>query len=418
MIQTYLILFSDLILGSLIGAGLIRMLLFIAYKNRIFDQPDATRRVHTIPVPRLGGMSFMPTLIIVITFTVGFLYRFGLMTKPLQDNVLLIRVAYMLGSGFLLYVLGVVDDLTDLNYRVKFLIQIAASALLVSSGLWINNLYGLFGVWRIPFYIGMPLTLFVMVVLTNAINLIDGIDGLASGLSLITLGVLSVIFIYERKFVYSMVSVTMLGAVASFWLFNVFGTAERKTKLYMGDTGSLTLGLVLCFLLVSICSFLGHNGITRNCKYFIIVFSSLMIPLLEVARLFFTRIIHHKSPFKADLNHIHHRLMRCGLSVRQTRWAILGADVLLILVNAGLSIVLNVNILLAVDILIYTLAMILIGRKMKSEEALAGAGAGAGAAGASADDGAGASAFAEAETGSETGAGVGAGAGSGAGKSA
>ena len=399
MIQTYLILAADMILGALIGAGLVKMLLHVAYKNRIFDLPDAERRVHTIPVPRLGGMSFMPTLIIVITFTVGFLYRFGFMTTPLQDNVLLIRVAYMMGSGFLLYVLGIVDDLTDLNYKVKFLIQFAASALLVSSGLWINNLYGLFGVWRIPFYVGMPLTLVLMVLVTNAINLIDGIDGLASGLAIISLGVLSVIFIYERRFVYSMTSVTMLGAVAAFWLFNVFGTPERKTKLYMGDTGSLTLGLVLCFLIVSICAFRGHNGITRNCKYFIIAFSSLMIPILEVVRLFFTRLIRHRSPFKADLDHIHHRLMRCGLSVRQTRWAILGADVVLILVNAGLCIVLNVNLLLVIDILIYTVAMILIGRKMKPEEALAGAGAGAG-------DVAGASAFAEA------------GAGEGAGESA
>ncbi len=367
--QTYFILATDFIMAMLIAAGLIKMLLYVSYKNRIFDLPDASRRVHTVPVPRLGGMSFMPTLIIVITFTVGFLYRFGLMTKPLQDNVLLIRVAYMLGSGFLLYVLGIVDDLTDLNYKVKFLIQFAASALLVSSGLWINNLYGLFGVWRIPFYVGMPLTLVLMVLVTNAINLIDGIDGLASGLAIISLGVLSVIFIYERRFVYSMTSVTMLGAVAAFWLFNVFGTPERKTKLYMGDTGSLTLGLVLCFLIVSICAFRGHNGITRNCKYFIIAFSSLMIPILEVARLFFTRLIRHRSPFKADLDHIHHRLMRCGLSVRQTRWAILGADVVLILANAGLSIVLNVNILLVIDVLIYTLALIWIGRKMKPAEA-------------------------------------------------
>ena len=408
--QTYLILATDFIMAMLIAAGLIKMLLYVSYKNRIFDLPDASRRVHTVPVPRLGGMSFMPTLLVVIAFTVGFLYRFNVLSSPIQDNVLLIRVAYMLGSGLMLYVLGIVDDLTDLGYKVKFLVQFAAAALLVSGGLWINNLYGLFGVWRIPFYVGMPLTVLIMVLITNAINLIDGIDGLASGLSIITLGVLSVIFIYERKFVYSMTSLTMLGAVASFWLFNVFGSPEKRTKLYMGDTGSLTLGLVLCFLIVSLCAFRGHNGLTRNCKYFIIVFSSLMIPIMEVVRLFFTRIKEHRSPFVADLNHIHHRLMRCGLSVRQTRWAILGADVVLILLNAGLCIVLNVNILLAVDILIYTVAMILIGRKMKPEEALSGAGNGAGA-GAGADDvaGAGAGASATADAGDMAGAGSGAG---------
>ena len=370
IISSYLILAADFILSMIIGTILIKLLLFVAYKNRIFDLPDASRRVHTIPVPRLGGVSFLPTLLIVIAFTVGFLYRLKIMTTPLQDNVLLIRVTYMLGSGLLLYILGIVDDLADLNYKVKFLIQFAASAILVSGGLWLNNLYGLFGIWRIPFYVGMPLTLFLMVLITNSINMIDGIDGLASGLSIITLGVLSVIFIYELRFIFAMTSVIMLGAVVAFWLFNVFGSAEKKTKLYMGDTGAMTLGLVLCFLLVSLCSFKGHNGDTRNCKYFIIVFSSLMIPVLEVARLFFTRICQHKSPFKADLNHIHHRLMRCGLSVRQTRWAILLADIVLILANAGLSIILNVNIILVLDILIYTVAQILIGRKMKHPESI------------------------------------------------
>ena len=366
----YLILFADFLLAILIGAGLIKVLLSISYKNKIFDIPDASRRVHTVPVPRLGGMSFLPTLLIVIAFTVGFLYRSGVMTKPIQDNVLLIRVAYMLGSGLMLYMLGLVDDLSDLNYKVKFVVQIAASALLVSGGLWLNNLYGLFGVWRIPFYVGMPLTLFLLVLITNAINMIDGIDGLASGLSIVTLGCLSVIYLYEGRFIFAMTALTMLGAVSAFWLFNVFGTPERKTKLYMGDTGSMTLGLVLCFLIVTLCSFTSRNSITRNCKYFIIVFSSLMIPMLEVARLFFTRAIRHKSPFKADLNHIHHRLMRCGLTVRQTRWTIIGADIILVLANAGMSLFLNVNIILVLDVLFYVVAQIFIGRHMKHPESI------------------------------------------------
>ena len=363
MITSYLILASDLIMSALIGSGIILLLLQITYKNRIFDQPDATRRVHSIPVPRLGGMSFLPTLLIIIAFTIGFLYRFGMMTKPIQDNVLLIRVAYMLGSALVLYLLGLVDDLTDLNYKVKFIVQFFASAILVSSGLWLNNLYGLFGIGRIPFYIGMPLTLFLVILITNAINMIDGIDGLASGLCIIAMGALTVIYVYEKRFIYSMVSVSMIGALAAFWCFNVFGKSEKRTKLYMGDTGSLTLGLVLSFLIISLCSFPGHHGWTRNCKYFIIAFSSLMIPMLEVARLFFTRIKNHKSPFKADLNHIHHQLMRCGLSVRQTRWAILGADVLLILLNAGMSIILNVNVILVIDVAIYAVAMYFIGRR-------------------------------------------------------
>lgn len=343
-----------------------RMLLYVAYRNRLFDLPDA-RKVHTVPVPRLGGMSFMPTLMMVVAFGFGFVYRLGVMPAPAMDPILLIRVSYMLGSAMLLYVLGILDDLTELNYKVKFIVQFLASALLVSSGLWLNCLYNLFGVWLIPFYVGMPLTVLLLMFITNAINMIDGIDGLASGISLITLGILAFIFIRERRLVYSTVAVTMLGAVLAFWLFNMFGKPEKKTKLYMGDTGSLTLGLVICFLIVSLCSFCGKNGGITNGKYLTIVMSSLLIPLLDVVRLFFTRIHKHKSPFEPDANHIHHRIMRCGLSDRQALWVILGADAAIVALTAAMTRFLNINAIFFIDIALYVVMQLIIARKVKTD---------------------------------------------------
>ncbi len=366
----YIILAAELILAVIVGSFIIRMLLQVAYKNKLFDMPDE-RKVHKIPVPRLGGMSFMPTLMIVIAFSVGIIYRLKIMSTPSMDNVLLIRIAYMLGSAMLLYVLGILDDLSDLNYKTKFLVQFLASSLLVSSGLWLNTFYGLFGIGRIPFYIGMPFTVLLFIFITNAINLIDGIDGLASGLSMITLAVLSFIFIRERRFIYSTVSITMFGAVLAFWLFNMFGKPEKRTKLYMGDTGSLTLGLILCFLIVSLCSFCGKNGEITNGKYFGIVMSSLMLPMLDVIRLFITRMANHKNPFVADENHIHHRLMRCGLSARQTLFVLLALDVVVIAINAALTrlfktdLAMCINVLFAVDIVIYLIVQLAIARKVK-----------------------------------------------------
>ena len=356
MESSYLILALDFVFAFLLGAAMIKLLLRIAYHNRLFDQPGV-RKVHTIPVPRLGGMAFLPTIVIVIAFTIGSLYRFDLVSISFTDNILFVRVAYLMGAAMVLYVVGVADDLSDIGYKTKFAFQFLSALILVFSRLWIRNLYGLFGVYAIPDWVGIPLTLALLVFVMNALNLIDGIDGLASGISVISLACLSVIFIYERRFVYAMTSLSTLGVVSAFWLFNVFGKPEKETKLYMGDTGSLTLGLILCFFILGLGTFIGHNGPTRNCKYFIIAFSSLMIPMLDVVRLVIYRIKHHRNPFKPDMNHIHHKLMQLGLSARQTLLVILAADAALILLNAFFSMYVNVNILFAAGILLYYLAI-------------------------------------------------------------
>ena len=370
MDTSYLIVILDFIAAFLLGGSIIKLLLRIAYHNRLFDEPDG-RKVHSIPVPRLGGMSFLPTIVIVIAFTIGSLYRFNLVHSSFADNILFVRVAYLMGAAMVLYVIGVADDLSDIGYKVKFAFQFLSALILVLSGLWIKNLYGLFGLYAIPDWAGIPLTLLLLVFVMNALNLIDGIDGLASGLAIISLACLSVIFLYEKKFVYAMTSLSSMGVVCAFWLYNVFGKPGKETKLYMGDTGSLTLGLVLCFLILSLGTFNGHNGPTRNCKYFIIAFTSLMIPMLDVVRLVIYRIKQHRSPFLPDMNHVHHKLLQLGFNARQALLILLAADVILILLNAFFSMYVNVNILLVADILIYYLAIrymtkrILDGRPIK-----------------------------------------------------
>ncbi len=363
----YFVLIADFLASFLIGTLIITALLRVAYHNRIFDIPDA-RKVHDLPVPRLGGMSFLPTVIVVIAWTVAELYHLNLTSVNFADNIHLVQMTYMLVSAILLYLTGIVDDLSDLNYRVKFVSQFIASCLLVSSGLWIKNLYGLFGLYEIPAWVGMPATVLMIMFITNAINMIDGIDGLASGISIITIACLCGMFLVEKRFVYVMVGISTLGVLISFWLFNMFGTREKRTKLFMGDTGSLTLGLIISYLLINIGSFIGAHGITttRNCKYFIIAFSSLMIPMLDVIRLIIYRLRHHRSPFLPDMNHIHHKLKRCGLTYRQVLFVILGMDIALILLNLGMGLLKwNVNVILVIDILLFVVMHVVIDRHAK-----------------------------------------------------
>lgn len=150
----------------------------------------------------------------------------------------------------LLYLTGIADDLMGVRYREKFLIQLICACFFPLSGLWINDFYGLFGIYLIPAWIGMPFTVLIVIFVTNAINLIDGIDGLASGLSSASLLVFGFLFIGKGLWAYSMLAFSTFGVLVPFFYYNVFGSAERARKIFMGDTGSLTLGYILSFLAI------------------------------------------------------------------------------------------------------------------------------------------------------------------------
>ena len=361
-----LILTLEFLLSVAIGAGILKLLLYIAYKDKIFDMPGE-RRVHQIPVPRLGGMAFMPTVMIEISIGIGIIYGTGLLGPDGPGLELLIRLSFLLSAAMLLYVLGILDDLAGVSYKIKMLVQFVAAGMLVFSGLWLNNLYGLFGVGELTLWVGIPLTLLLFLLITNALNMIDGIDGLASGIAVITLALLAFIYIRERRFLYSTVSITMLGSVVAFWLYNMFGSPEKRTKLYMGDTGSMTLGLVICALLISLCTFEGKNGMQTNGKYITIVLSSLLIPVLEVPRLFFLRLHKHKSPFKPDNNHIHHLLMRSGLTARKSLAVILVLDAFIILLTSAMTRLISLTWIFIIDVAVFALIMLVISRFVKTD---------------------------------------------------
>ena len=178
----YILIFSAFCVSVVLSRIIIPRILVVAFRKRLFDVPDA-RKVHTGVVPRLGGISFMPTILFSVCFVtaVGLMLGKGSGGERLMTNL---PEFFLLQCGLtLLYLTGVKDDLVGLRYKAKFVIQILCACLIPLSGVWINNFYGLFGLGAIPAWVGVPLTIFLTVFITNAINLIDGIDGLASGLS-------------------------------------------------------------------------------------------------------------------------------------------------------------------------------------------------------------------------------------------
>ena len=344
------LLFGFLFAVSL-GMVIIPRILVISHKKRLYDVPDA-RKVHTMPVPRLGGLSFFPVILMSMFLVIGFrLYFWDVNVSGLSFNMLYEYLFLFVGMT-LLYLVGVCDDLVGVGYRYKFAVQIAAAFLLVLSGNWFDSFGGLFGIYSVPVWV--PFTVFIVVYITNAINLIDGIDGLASGLCCIALSVLSVIFFLRGQYVYALLAVCTLGILMPFWCYNVFGNANRGHKLFMGDAGSLTLGYVISFLIIHM-SVTNEVSPTLSNPYMVIAFSTVLVPLLDVIRVVLHRLREHKNPFLPDKNHFHHKLLRTGMRVRMVMVTILGIALSFIGLNAWLAWWMNITFLLAINLILWSL---------------------------------------------------------------
>ena len=333
--QTSLFLLFGFLFAVSLGMVIIPRILVISHKKRLYDVPDA-RKVHTMPVHRLGGLSFFPVILMSMFLVIGFrLYFWDMDTSSLSFNMLYEYLFLFVGMT-LLYLVGVCDDLVGVGYRYKFAVQIAAALLLVLSGNWFDSFGGLFGIYSVPVWVGVPFTVFIVVYITNAINLIDGIDGLASGLCCIALSVLSVIFFLRGQYVYALLAICTLGILMPFWCYNVFGNANRGHKLFMGDAGSLTLGYVISFQIIHM-SVTNEVSPTLSNPYMVIAFSTVLVPLLDVIRVVLHRLREHKNPFLPDKNHFHHKLLRTGMRVRIVMVCIIAISAFFILLNSSLA---------------------------------------------------------------------------------
>lgn len=346
----FLFVFTAFLLSVISARLIIPRILIISLRKKLFDIPDE-RKIHHQAISRLGGVSFFPTILFAYAFVFAIRVLLGDRFSPVYaDHLLLEMLLYMCGMT-MLYLIGIVDDLVGVRYRQKFVVQIFSGVLLCMSGLWINDLYGLLGIHQIPSYIGIPFTVFVVVFITNAINLIDGIDGLASGLSGVALLIFTGLFIKKGLWSYAMLSASMFGVLIPFFYYNVFGNANRARKIFMGDTGSLTLGFTLSFLAIKYSQVIPVISYTNDA--FFIAFSALLVPAFDVVRVVLFRLRNGRSPFEPDKNHIHHKLLAIGLS---PRWAMVSLVLMACtfsLINILLVHYVNSTFLLIVDIVIW-----------------------------------------------------------------
>ena len=350
----YLLILLAFTISALMSMIIIPRILVVALKKRLFDIPDS-RKVHKEAIPRLGGLSFAPSILFSLSF-VSALYCAEYMHGqqiPLWLLTHTLSEFYLLVCGvILLYLAGLKDDLVGMRYTKKFMIQLVAALLLPLSGLWINNLYGLFGIHELASWIGIPLTILVIVFITNAINLIDGIDGLASGLTGSALLVLGSLFLINGMWIYALLSFATLGVLVPFFYYNVFGQADHGRKIFMGDTGSLTLGYILVFLAIRYASY-NPDVAHYSTGAIVVAFSTLIVPMFDVVRVMIVRARSHRSLFKPDRNHIHHKFLDMGMSAHKAMISIVVIASLFSSLNILLVSFVNINIVFAGDIVIW-----------------------------------------------------------------
>lgn len=357
-------LISLLIVTTLTGF-LIPQILLIAFKKQLFDIPDG-RKVHKQPVPRLGGLAFLPVILFTVLLTLGIGMMKGSNWLGEIPDTSLTETIFLSCGALSLYLVGIADDLIGVRYMAKFIVQIFAAILLVVANLVFNDFHGLFGIDFVPTWLAVIITILLIVFITNAINLIDGIDGLASGLSAIACLVYGVILYENGLFLFSQVAFCLLAALVTFFAYNVFGDANRHRKIFMGDTGALTVGIILSALSLRLCNELdapdGYN-------YAVVAFSPLLVPCMDVVRVYLHRIRNHTNPFLPDKNHIHHKLLAAGLHQRVAMITIVSFSALLSALNIWLSRYVNITVLLCLDVLLFIVINIGLSRRIALREA-------------------------------------------------
>lgn len=360
--MTFIYIISYLISAAL-AVCVILFTLSIAYKYSLFDTVDE-RKIHKGRIPRLGGVAIYLSSLVTVTL-VWFVAR---VTDHIDMSLFRTHdddVAPVLCGATILFAFGLYDDLKGLRYRTKFLAQIAAGLLLCFSGTWLNHLYGLFGMnFELPMWAGYVLTIFAILLITNAINFIDGIDGLASGLCAICLITHAIVSLCCGEYWFALISIVMLGAVSAFMSFNIFGKQEKHKKLFMGDTGSLVLGFMLGYIGIALNS--SQSVIDTGITPFVLVFSPLLVPCFDVVRVVFVRLYQHRSPFLADKSHVHHMLLEIfDQNQRKTLLVMLSLSVLMIVSSFFLSLHFNINLVFNCELILWILIMMIISRQLK-----------------------------------------------------
>ena len=302
----FLFIFCSFVIGSLLMPYIIKL----AIAKQLIVKPNK-RTSHVGGIPNIGGINIFSSFIIPYLILTAYNWEF-------QDR------SFIAGMYFILLV-GFFDDLVELSAKKKLMGEIIAGfVLIVIADIRITNLHNFLGIGEINDFLSYPLSFFIYLLIVNALNLIDGVDGLASGLGILYCTFFAVYFELIGIPSLSIIGYGMIGALMIFFIYNVFG---NKNKIFMGDSGSLVLGYTLYMFVVKFCEINAYNS--EHLEQFgfttapIICICVLALPLFDTIRVMITRIKKGHSPFVADRNHMHHLLLSTGLKHKQVTFILL-----------------------------------------------------------------------------------------------
>jgi UDP-N-acetylmuramyl pentapeptide phosphotransferase/UDP-N-acetylglucosamine-1-phosphate transferase len=287
----------------------------VADLKSLYDVPDE-RKSHNSSVPTLGGIALYAGIFIS--------------TSLINDFSSVRELQYLFGAASILFFMGVKDDILILSASKKLLGQLLAAVIVVKlGGFQLTSLHGFFGITEIPEYLGIIVSIFTVIVITNSLNLIDGINCLSGSVGVITAGSFGIWFYFHGMQNYAMLSASVIGALLGFLWFN-----KTPAKIFMGDTGSLILGIVISCLAIK---FIESNKIidtaTQITSAAAVAIGILVVPLFDTLRVFSVRIAEKKSPFEPDKRHIHHRLLDLGLNHIESTIVLVIVNIIFIIIS-------------------------------------------------------------------------------------
>ncbi len=274
----------------------IPVVLQIAEQKRLYDIPDE-RKVHTQAVASLGGVGIFGGFLLASLLSIQ-----GYLNPEFQ---------YFFAAALVIFFLGLKDDLVVLSASKKIVGQIIAASILIHlGGIRINSMHGLFGFDQLPEAFELALSYFTIIVIINSFNLIDGIDGLAGSLGVLTMVVFGTYFFAIGFQAYALLAFALAGSLVAFLIFN-----HPPAKIFMGDSGSLMIGLINAIMVIKFINVASDPSIAVPLASSVAIgVAILIVPLLDTLRVFAIRIFNGRSPFTPDRNHIHHLLLSRGLS--------------------------------------------------------------------------------------------------------
>ena len=350
-----------LLLAALLSLYIIPRIIVVSVKKELMDEGimvrDGKKRRK---VPRLGGVSLFPIMVISVGLPLACTFFLNDQYSTNAENMNVFVMFVMMLTGLTaMYLVGVMDDLVGVSLKSKLSIELLASMMIPLSGLRIDHLDGLLGLYELSPWISFPLTVAGVMYVTNTISMLDDIDGLASGMAMIAFGVMAVLCALANQYLLLMMCVAMVGVLLPFLFRNVLGWRVGWRKLFFGDTGGLTIGYLLAFVVIAVSRMGGNElpvGVGMAC------FGTLLIPMFDVMRVGITRLVNGRNVFKTgDHNHIHHRLMMAGLKPRQVLVVVLLITSAFIILNVlGVWLGLDLSLLLVADVSVWLFMQVVI----------------------------------------------------------